>query len=171
MATLKPKLTVYLTPDVFSRLKLDACRPGVTYSQLVEQALTLWYSEDRIHAQNNPLLRRMDRMNRADEVHTRKLAVVSDALGLFIQYFLTLIPEIPDDRRETASDLGVTRFKRFIDDLSAVRGDSQRGVLAKAEDIMADASEFFTQEDLERLHQPSPAQSPVASDLREAGDD
>ena len=156
MATSKPKLTVYLDPEVFLRLKLDACRPGNTYSQLVQQALTLWYSEDREHAQNNPLLRRMDRINRADEVHTRKLAVMSDALGLFIQYFLTLIPEIPEERRETASDLGAARFNRFVDDLASIRSDSRRGVLAKAEDILADVSAFFTQKDLERLSQPLP---------------
>ena len=164
MATAKPKLTVYLAPEVFLRLKLDACRPGNTYSQLVERALTLWYSEEREHAQNNPLLRRMDRMNRADEVHTRKLAVMSDALGLFIQYFLTLIPEIPEERRETASDLGALRFKRFVEDLASVRSESQRGVLAKAEDILADASAFFTAEDLERLDRPLAQTTDQSSD-------
>ena len=163
MANSKRKVTVYLEPDVFLRLKLDACRPGSTYSQCVEKALTLWYSEDREHAQNNPLLRRMDRMNRADEVHTRKLAVMSDALGLFIQYFLTLIPEIPEERRETASDLGAARFKRFVDDLASVRSDSQRGVLAKAEDILADVSAFFTKEDLERLNRPLPQKRHASS--------
>ncbi|WP_298916515.1 hypothetical protein [uncultured Algimonas sp.] len=170
MATSKPKLTVYLEPDIFLRLKLDACRPGNTYSHLVEQALTLWYSEDREHAQNNPLLRRMDRMNRADEVHTRKLAVMSDALGLFIQYFLTLIPEIPEERRDTASDLGAARFKRFVEDLASVRSDSRRGVLAKAEDILADVSAFFTEEDLERLNRPLP-QNHRASSVKQGGPD
>ncbi|GLQ23855.1 hypothetical protein GCM10007853_17290 [Algimonas ampicilliniresistens] len=164
MVTAKPKVTVYLSDKIFLRLKLDASRPGMSYSEIAEQALTLWYSEDRVHEQNNPLLRRMDRMNRADEVHTRKLAVVSDALGLFIQYFLTLIPEIPSDRRETASDLGILRFNRFIEDLTTVRSDSTRGILARAEDVMADISSFFTKEQLETMNAPAPERSDAMSE-------
>ncbi|MEM7668949.1 MAG: hypothetical protein AAF317_07320 [Pseudomonadota bacterium] len=163
MATNKKRLVVYLTHPVFRHLELDTSRPGITYSGVVEQALTLWYSEDRVHAQNNPLLRRLDRMSRADEVHTRKLAVLSDAMGLFIQYFLTLIPEIPEARRDAASSIGAVRYKRFLEDLVTVRSDSSRGVLAQAEDVLADASAFFTKEQLDQLHQPAPNSSDASS--------
>ena len=155
MVTSKPRLCIYLPHQLHARLKLEVSRPGASYSEVISQALELWFSEDRIHAQNNPLLRRLDRMTRADEVHTRKLAVMSDALGLFVQYFLTLIPEIPEERRESASDLGVVRFNRFIENLSEVRADSRRGVLARAEDVLADVSAFFTKEQLASLHSPA----------------
>jgi len=167
MATSKPRISVYLDPEIFVRLKLDSNRPGKTFSGIVEDALTLWYSEDREHAQNNPVLRRLDRLSRRDESHTRKLAVMSDAFALFVRYFLTVIPQVPKERRVAANDEGALRYERFIENLRIAISESPRGLLGSIEDIFSDESVYFTRGELERLHEPAPprASKSEASDV------
>ena len=61
--------------------------------------------------------RRLDRLTRNIERLDRDLTISAEALGLFIHYWLTLIPSLPESAQVAAQAKGRERFEVFIQTL------------------------------------------------------
>ena len=62
-------------------------------------------------------MRRLDRLSRQGERLQRDLTISVEALALFIHYWLTLIPTIPESAQAAAQAKGRERFAVFIENL------------------------------------------------------
>ena len=63
------------------------------------------------------LRRRLDRLTRQSERLHRDLTISVEALALFIHYWLTLIPTLPEDAQRAAQAKGRERFAVFVEAL------------------------------------------------------
>jgi hypothetical protein len=77
-------------------------------------------------------MRRLDRLSRQGERLQRDLTISVEALALFIHYWLTLIPTLPESAQASAQAKGRERFASFIETLG--------GRLASGKNFLRDVS-------------------------------
>ena len=136
-------------------------RPGEDYSGIVNKALSAFFSQQNGIHQEGALLRRLDRMTRQTETLKRNQIITSEAFALFVRYFLTVIPPVPDSDKASAQAQGASRFERYLESLQTVLAGGERVLFNALEDAIADESAFFTKEELMRLDEPAPEKEPV----------
>lgn len=156
MPSSKPRITIYIDTDNHDRLTVLAKKPGFNSSVIVNNALAAFFAGEHEVKRDAALIRRLDRMTRASEVLKRNQILSSEAFALFVRYFLTVIPPVPEKDKKAASAQGAVRFERFIESLQTVLADGDRTLFRALEDIMSDESAYFTKEELMKLHEPAP---------------
>ena len=147
MPSNKPRVTFYVTNENYARVQALAARPGKNVSQIIETALTAFFSHEREEA----IIRRLDRLTRQLEVNKRNMIILSETVALNARYFLTLMPEIDKDDMAAVQAMGARRYEQFIETLRTVLGDGERVLHAALDDIVVGEDAFFTKEDLMRL--------------------
>ena len=144
MPSTKPRIWSYIDPINHVRLKALAKRPGSNESQIVNDALTAFFMGEREVKRDAALIRRLDRMTRQAESLNRSQVITAEAFALFVRYFLTVIPPVPDADKRAAQAQGAARFERFIESLQTVLEDGETVIFAALQDVMSDKSAFFT---------------------------
>ena len=157
MPSTKPRIWSYIDPINHARLKALAKRPGSNESQIVNDALTAFFMGEHEVKRDAALIRRLDRMTRQAESLNRSQVITAEAFALFVRYFLTVIPPVPDADKRAAQAQGAARFERFIESLQTVLADGETVIFAALQDVMSDESAFFTKDELMRLHETPPA--------------
>lgn len=160
MPSNKPRIWCYIDTDVFVRLTAKAKQPRQNVSLIVNTALAAFFAGETEAKRDAALIRRLDRMTRQSELLKRNQIVSTEAFALFVRYFLTVIPPVPDKDKTAASAQGAARFERFIESLQTVLSDGDRVLFTALEDVLADDSAFFTEEELMRLHDAAPKPEP-----------
>jgi hypothetical protein len=146
---------------------LAAKYPKTNVSDIVNDALRFWLSDEREEKRFSAVVRRLDRMSRLGELHSQKLAVQNEALALFVRYFLTVIPQVSEEKREAAKAQGAIRFEGYLKALREVLSEGSSGLLVSLQDILVEESDFFTADELDRLHEPLPADVPTEEATQE----
>jgi len=164
MPSSKPRLAIYFDEDNFVRLKVMSERPGEDYSGVVNKALAAFFMNEHEVKRDAALIRRLDRMTRQSETLKRNQIISAEAFALFVRYFLTVIPPVPDSDKKSAQAQGAARFERYLHSLQTVLSDGERVLFTALEDVMVDESAYFTEEELKRLHNPAPAPSRETAD-------
>src|SRR5579863_7181565 len=95
------KHTFRLPPELGSKLADYATRKGVPQALVVEAALA----------------RRLDRMTRQLERLERHGRISSEALALFVRFWLTSTPPLPDAAQSAAQAKGKERYDGFVEAL------------------------------------------------------
>lgn len=111
---MKPKLSVYLSDQVAERLALAAARPGTNKSGIVDAALDRFLNPERDQGGDAALLRRLDRMSRQLGRVERDLSITAETMALFVRYYLTITPPLPQGDQNAARALGRERFEMFV---------------------------------------------------------
>jgi hypothetical protein len=127
---MKTKIGIYLAEDVARRFKVAARRLGLTKSDLVNEALRVYFDppapvKDRGEVALNlvkGLAKRIRRMQREAEV-------AGEMLVLFVRYYLMITPPLHESERSSAEALGRERHAIFIRQI-AKRITSDKGMLA-----------------------------------------
>jgi hypothetical protein len=114
---LRIKHTIRLPPDVSAKLADYARRKRVAQTFVVEAALASFLSPDAAEQLEAALARRLDRMSRQIERLERGGAITSEALALFIRFWLTSTPPAPDAGQASAQARGRARYENFIEGL------------------------------------------------------
>ncbi|MEL6729243.1 MAG: CopG family transcriptional regulator [Pseudomonadota bacterium] len=161
---MKPRINIYLSEQNFARLHAAAGRPGKTLSGIIDEALDDYFNGARQDERESAMLRRLDRMTRQFNRIEQKNVVNGEALALYIRYFLMVTPHLPSDQIDAARAKGDQHFDQFLEQLGRDLQSGKRLLQRAVDDVIAEQAEFFTEEDLERLHQPLPETS-----KREAG--
>ncbi len=115
---MKSKHTFRLPPDLADRLADYARRKRVTQAQVVETALNSFLSPDGSERMEAAFSRRMDRVVRQLEKLDYRAELNSEALALFVRFWLTANPALPDAARSAAQAQGKERFEGFIEALA-----------------------------------------------------
>jgi|TARA_R110002124_G_scaffold32155_1_gene108428 predicted transcriptional regulator len=113
----KDRLNVYFDPSLSPELDALAARRKVSKSQIVEAALASYLSPDAADQREAAITRRLDRLTRAIERLERNQTIATEALALFVRFWLTTTPPLPDAMRDAAQAKGRERYDGFVETL------------------------------------------------------
>jgi len=114
MKTYKTRHQFYLPDDLSEKLDALAAKPGASKTSILTDALRAWLDRQGANELDQRFGARLDRQSRAIEQIEQQGAMLSEALGLFVQHQLTLVAHQPPFDPETAR-LGRTRYENFVD--------------------------------------------------------
>jgi hypothetical protein len=123
---MRSKHTFRLPPDLASQLADYANRKRVPQALVVESALSSFLSPDGAERMEAALGRRLDRLTRQVERLERHVTISNEALALFVRFWLTATPPLPDTAQPAAQAKGRERYEGFIEALGRrlARGQS-----------------------------------------------
>src|ERR1700731_2303162 len=114
---MRTKHTFRLPPDLAGKLSDYAARKGAPQSLVVEAALASHLSPDGADRLEGALARRLDRMTRQIERLERHIDISNEALALFVRFWLTSTPPLPDTAQPAAQAKGRERYEGFVEAL------------------------------------------------------
>jgi predicted transcriptional regulator len=114
---MRTKHTFRLPPDLAGKLADYANRKRVPRALVVEAALASHLSPDGADRLEAALARRLDRMTRQIERLERHVTISNEALALFIRFWLTSTPPLPDTAQAAAQAKGRERYEGFVEAL------------------------------------------------------
>jgi len=153
MATSKPRVRAYVDHDTYAKLQFATTRPHVSISNTVNNALKVYLSDEYSIERDSAILRRLDRMTRENERFNQKLAIQSEALAGFMLYFMRVTPQPPEAEKAAAIARG-EQFDHLVENLKTRLESTSKSLFGTFEDVYADESAFFSEEELDRLHRP-----------------
>lgn len=129
---MKLKRTFRLPPDVIDQLAAFASRRRVGQPDIVEAALRSFMSPDNPEQLEAALSRRLDRIDRRIAALDQQTEITTEALALFVRFWLTANPPLPDSALAAAQAQGKERYDGFVEALSRrLEGRSRLGDLLK----------------------------------------
>src|SRR3954462_4596594 len=114
---MRTKHTFRLPPELARRLADHASRKRVPQALIVETALASFLSPDDSERLEAALGRRLDRMTRQIERLERHITISNEALALFVRFWLTSTPPLPDTAQPAAQVKGRERYEGFVEAL------------------------------------------------------
>lgn len=112
---MRTKHTFRLPPDLAAQLADYAGRRRVPQALVVETALTSHLSPDNSERMEAALGRRLDRLTRQVERLERHVTISNEALALFVRFWLTVTPPLPDTAQPAAQAKGRERYDGFVE--------------------------------------------------------
>ncbi|MGY2909156.1 CopG family transcriptional regulator [Bradyrhizobium sp. URHC0002] len=114
---MRTKHTFRLPPELARRLADHASRKRVPQALVVETALASFLSPDDSERMEAALGRRLDRLTRQVERLERHITISNEALALFVRFWLTATPPLPDTAQPAAQTKGRERYEGFVEAL------------------------------------------------------
>jgi predicted transcriptional regulator len=114
---MRTKHTFRLPPDLAGKLADHASRKRVPQALVVETALASFLSPDSSERMEAALGRRLDRLTRQVERLERHITISNEALALFVRFWLTATPPLPDTAQPAAQTKGRERYEGFVEAL------------------------------------------------------
>ena len=114
---MRTKHTFRLPPELAGKLADYAARKHVPQALVAEAALASHLppaAADRLEA---ALARRLDRMSRQIERLERHVTVSNEAIAVFVRFWLTSTPPLPDTALSAAQTKGRERYEGFVEAL------------------------------------------------------
>jgi predicted transcriptional regulator len=122
----KSKHTIRLSPEVARQLAEYAVRKRASQAEIVEAALVSFLSPDGSERMEAAFSRRIDRVMRQIEQLDRSVEVGNEALALFVRFWLTANPPLPDSAMASAQAKGKERYDGFVQALARRLDTSER---------------------------------------------
>ena len=115
MSAMRIKHTIRLPADLSGRLIDYAARKKVPQALIVETALASFLSPDGPERLEAALARRLDRMTRQLERMERRVTISNESLAVFVRFWLTSTPPLPDASLAAAQSKGRERYDGFVE--------------------------------------------------------
>lgn len=112
------KHTFRLPPDISRQLAEFAIRKRATQASIVEAAIASFLSPDGSERLEAAIGRRLDRIIRQLDRLDYHVEVTNEALALFVRFWLTASPPLPDAGLAAAQAQGRERYERFVEALA-----------------------------------------------------
>ena len=110
----KARLSVYLDPDTDRALEAFAEKRGKSKSLVAEAAIASFLSPDAAERQEAAITRRLDQHTRAAERLERNLGISIEMMALFVRFWLTTTPAVPETGQAAAQAKGRERYEGFV---------------------------------------------------------
>ena len=137
---MRTKHTFRLPPDLAGKLADYANRKGVTQALVVEAALASHLSPDGAVRLEAALARRVDRISRGIERLERHVTISNEAMAVFVRFWLTSTPPLPDATLPAAQAKGRERYQGFVEALGRRLARGRLIADEVASDVDADPS-------------------------------
>jgi hypothetical protein len=135
----KRRLLPYVSADLYSRLSEYCAAKGQTQSAVVEAALGDYLNEAR---DDLLVMRRLDRLGRAQDRTQRDQEIMSLAFGTFLQIWFAHTPSLPPDARDAARRTAASRYKQFLEHTAEQFSHGHRFLDDLPKDTFADEAEL-----------------------------
>jgi predicted transcriptional regulator len=123
---MRTKHTFRLPPDLAGKLADYAARKRVPQALVVEAALASLLSPDGADRLEAALARRLDRMSRQIERLERHITIGNEAIAVFVRFWLTSTPPLPDTALPAAQTKGRERYEGFVEALGRRLGRGRK---------------------------------------------
>jgi predicted transcriptional regulator len=114
---MKARMNVYFEPSLLQRVEDLAARKGLTKSTIIEAAVASFLSPDAEDRREAAFTRRLDRLTRQVERLERDVMISAEALALFVRFWLTITPSLPESAQAAAKAKGTERYQGFVETL------------------------------------------------------
>ena len=114
---MRDRMNVYFPPAMLQQIADLADRKKLSRSAIVEAAVASFLSPDGADRREAAFTRRLDRLSRQVQRLERNVAVSTEALALFVRFWLTITPPFPSDGQAAAQAKGRERYDGFIEAL------------------------------------------------------
>lgn len=137
------RLNIYFDPEILKRLEARAARRDISKSALVETAVLSFLTEDAAERQEAAMSRRLDQLSRQMAGLEEDVSILAETLTLFIRFWLTSTPPLPESAQAAARARGLERFEGFLTALERRLATGDRFLRERSRDIVAsrDSSE------------------------------
>ncbi len=113
----KAQLSIYLDLKIFAALEAFAKRRGQPKSLVAEAAIASFLSPDDSDRREAAIAKRLDRIVRLLERLERNDGVTLETIALFVRFWLTSTPALPEQSSPAARAKGAERYERFVEAL------------------------------------------------------
>ncbi|MEN5083102.1 CopG family transcriptional regulator [Bosea sp. TWI1241] len=131
----KSRMNVYFEPDLLKKVEALALRRNVSKSAVIEAAVASFLSADASERLEAVFARRMDKLGRQVDGLDEDLAILGETLSLFIRFWLTVTPPLPDSAQASARAKGAERFDGFLQSLGRRLSNGDRFLKDLSRDV------------------------------------
>jgi len=110
----KQRLSVYLDPAVMNRLAEHAARRDHSRSLVAEAAIESFLSPDAAERQEAAITKRLDQLDRRMTRLERDVAIAVESLAVFIKYWVSTTPTLPEPAAQAARAKAGERYDQFV---------------------------------------------------------
>jgi predicted transcriptional regulator len=136
----KQRLSVYLEPEVTRALAEYAARRAQSRSLVAEAAIASFLSPDAAERQEAAFTRRLDQLDRRMARLERDLSIAVETLAVFVRFWLTTNPPLPEPAQAAARAKAGERYDAFVAALGRRLAKGPKLGQEISEDVPADAS-------------------------------
>ena len=110
----KRRLSVYLDPDVMKALADYAARRDQSRSLVAEAGIASFLSPDAAERQEAATTKRLDQLDRRITRMERDLGISVEMLAVFVRFWLTTNPPLPEPAQAAARAQAGERYDAFV---------------------------------------------------------
>lgn len=110
----KQRLSVYVDPDVMKSLADYAARRDQSRSLIAEAAIASFLSPDAAERQEAATTKRLDQLDRRMTRMERDLGISVETLAVFVRFWLTTNPPLPEPAQAAARAKAGERYDAFV---------------------------------------------------------
>ncbi|MCV0368946.1 CopG family transcriptional regulator [Filomicrobium sp.] len=110
----KQRLSVYLEPDIMKALAAHAARRGHSLSLIAEAGIASFLSPDAAERQEAAIVKRLDQLDRRLARLERDLGISVETLAIFVRFWLTTTPALPEPAAQAARAKAGERYEAFV---------------------------------------------------------
>jgi predicted transcriptional regulator len=110
----KAQVSVYLDPDVMRSLSVYAARREQPMSLIAEAAIASFLSPDADERREAAIAKRLDQQDRRLARLERDVGIAVETLALFIRFWLTTTPALPEPAAKAARAQAGPRYDNFV---------------------------------------------------------
>jgi predicted transcriptional regulator len=110
----KIKISAYLDPDVMAMLADYAARRNQPQSMIAEAAIASFLSPDAAERREAAIGKRLDQIDRRMTRIERDLGIAVETLAVFVRFWLTTTPALPEPAAQAARAKASERYEAFI---------------------------------------------------------
>ena len=114
---MRDRMNVYFPPELLKQISELADRKRLSRSAIVEAAVVSFLSPEGADRREAAFTRRLDRLSRQMQRLERDVGLTAESLALFIRFWLTITPPLPNDAQAAAQAKGRDRFEGFVEAL------------------------------------------------------
>lgn len=133
---MRDRMNVYFPPELLKKISDLADRKKISRSAIAEAAVASFLSPDGVDRQEAAFTRRLDRLSRQMQRLERDVGLTAETLALFIRFWLTITPPLPNDAQAAAQLKGRERFEGFVEALGRRLQKGQSFLREIPEDIV-----------------------------------
>jgi len=138
------RLNIFLEPDHAKRLAEVAALRGLSKSSIIAAALASALSPDSADQREAAISRRLDKLTRQFDKLEQDQNIAIETLALFIRYYLSVTPMVPEAQQAAAWAQGRSRFAKFVQELGRQVQRGRSLVRDLHEEIYPEERDFFT---------------------------
>lgn len=138
---MRNRMNVYFPPELLKQISDLADRKNLSRSAIVEAAVISFLSPDGVDRKEAAFARRLDRLSRQVQRLERDVGLTAETLALFVRFWLTITPPLPNEAQAAAQIKGRERFEGFVETLGRRLQKGQSFLREIPDDIVREAPE------------------------------